>query len=51
MIGEIVAALLDLVMKMVPDDDELHSHLDAAMVRRAKALKAEADDAAFGPKP
>ncbi len=46
---EIVAALFDLALKLIPDGD-LHSHLDAAMIRRAKAIKAAADDAAFGPK-
>ncbi len=47
---EIVAALLDLVIKLAPDED-LHAQLDAAAARRAQAVKAAADDLAFGPKP
>ncbi len=47
-VAELVAELLDLALKLWPDGD-MHSQLDAAMVRRAKALKATADDLAFGP--
>ncbi len=44
---EVIGAILDLLVKLAPDED-LHAHLDAAAQRRAQALKDEADRVAFG---
>ncbi len=43
---EVLAGLLDLAVKLFPDED-LHAHLDAAAQRRAQALKDAADKAKF----
>ncbi len=48
MLASIIGAILDALLEYAPDED-MHAHLDAAAVRRAKALKKAADDIAFGP--
>ncbi len=47
MLVSLIASILDALLAYAPDED-LHSHLDEAMVRRSKALKKAADDLAFG---
>ncbi len=47
MIASLIAAVLDALLELAPDED-MHAALDAAAVRRAKALKDAADKVAFG---